>query len=208
MFFGDADYRFYLNLIAAAAKRSGTAVWSYCLMPNHVHFLLVPSREDGLRQTFAEAHRRYTGAINARRRQTGHLWQGRFSSTPMDERHLYAAVRYVALNPVRAGLVGRAGDWPWSSTRAFLAGRDDGVVTVGPVLERTGDFAAYLGDDEDATAVAAIRGSRSTGRPVGTEEWIADLEARTARALAARKRGPKPPAQAADQGDLFRTVSP
>lgn len=110
VFFCDEDYQVYLDLIGAAARRSGTAVWSYCLMPNHVHFIMAPADADGLRATFAEAHRRYTGRINARRKQTGHLWQGRFSSTVMDERHLLAAARYVPMNPVRAGLVAQAAD--------------------------------------------------------------------------------------------------
>lgn len=74
-------------------------------MPNHSHTIIVPSDEDGLRKTFADAHRRYTGYINARQRKTGHLWQGRYGSVVMDEAHLYEAVRYVSLNPVRAGLV-------------------------------------------------------------------------------------------------------
>ncbi|HEY2482162.1 MAG TPA: transposase, partial [Caulobacteraceae bacterium] len=155
VFFGDDDYRLYLRLVSAAAKASGTAVWAYCLMPNHVHFILVPANEDGLRATFAQAHRRYTGAVNARQQWTGHLWQGRFSSTAMDEAHLYAAIRYVDLNPVRAGLVDRAADWPWSSARAHLSGRDDGVVSVAPALERVGDFAAYLDEAEDARLVEA-----------------------------------------------------
>ena len=99
-------------------------------MPNHVHFIMVPATPDGLRATFAEAHRRYTARINARLKVTGHLWQGRFSSTAMDERHLLAAARYVPMNPVRAGLTRRAQDWPWSSARAHLAGKDDGVTTV------------------------------------------------------------------------------
>src|SRR5277367_5350031 len=94
VFFSDGDYRFYLDLIASAARRSGTAIWAYCLMPNHVHFIMVPSQADGLRATFAEAHRRYTARVHARERWTGHLWQGRFSSTAMDERHLLAAARY------------------------------------------------------------------------------------------------------------------
>lgn len=191
VFFGDDDYRAYLRLIGAAAGRSQTQVWAYCLMPNHVHFIMVPTHEDGLRATFAEAHRRYTGRINARRGQTGHLWQGRFGSAAMDERHLLAAARYVAMNPVRAGLSGTAASWPWSSTRAHLAGRDDGLVTVGPLLDRVDDFAGLLGLEEDEAAVAALRRSRSTGRPVGTAEWIAELEAATARVLAPGKRGPK-----------------
>jgi putative transposase len=208
VFFGDDDYRGYLNLIAAAAKRAGTAVWTYCLMPNHVHFILVPSDPDGLRATFAEAHRRYTARIHARLKVTGHLWQGRFSSTAMDERHLLAAARYVPMNPVRAGLVARAQDWPWSSARAHLAGRDDGVVSVAPLLERTPDFAGLLGAAEDAAAVQAIRRSRSTGRPVGASDWIEALEAGTGRRLAVARRGPKPRGSAEAQTDLFPTVSP
>jgi len=195
VFFEDADYRAYRFLIGEAARASGVAVWAYCLMPNHVHFVMVPRDEDGLRATFAEAHRRYTARINARHQWTGHLWQGRFSSIVMDEAHLWSAVRYVTLNPVRAGLVKRAGDWPWSSARAHLAGCDDGVATTAPMLERVENFAAYLAEDDDAEAIAALRRSYATGRPVGAKEWLVTLEARTGRALAPKKRGRKPRAQ-------------
>ncbi|HEY5070491.1 MAG TPA: transposase, partial [Caulobacteraceae bacterium] len=209
VFFEEGDYSFYLDLIAQAAKGSKTTIAGYCLMPNHVHFLMIPSHADGLRQTFAEAHRRYTGAIHARYKWTGHLWQGRFSSTAMDGRHFLAAIGYVAMNPVRAGLVEHAADWRWSSARAHLAGRDDGVVSVAPALDMIGDFAAFLEAAEDTAAVTAIRRSRSTGRPVGAEEWIAALEARTKRALAAAKRGPKPRSEDRERsGELFHTVSP
>ena len=209
VFFGDGDYRAYLDLIAAAARGSGTAIWAYCLMPNHVHFIMVPSDADGLRRTFAEAHRRYTAMIHAREKWTGHLWQGRFSSTAMDERHLIAAARYVPMNPVRAGLVERAQDWLWSSARAHLAGQDDELVTVAPLLERIADFAGLLNGAEDEAAVMAIRRSRSTGRPVGAADWIKALEVSTERSLAAAKRGRKPQASDAEPpGDLFHTVSP
>jgi putative transposase len=209
VFFGEDDYRAYLGLIAGAAQSAGAAIWSYCLMPNHVHFIIVPEHEDALRATFAEAHRRYTARIHAREQWTGHLWQGRFSSTAMDGPHLMAAARYVALNPVRAGLVSHAADWPWSSARAHLVGRDDGIVTVAPVLGMIGDFAAYLDEPEDTAAVTAIRQSRTTGRPVGAKAWLESLEARTRRQLAAQKRGPKPLATQSDaEGELFPTVSP
>lgn len=208
VFFGDEDYRAYLDLISAAARRAGTAIWSWRLMPNHVHFIMVPGDPDGLRRTFAEAHRRYTARIHARFKWTGHLWQGRFSSTAMDERHLLAAASYVPMNPVRAGLVARAPDWPWSSARAHLAGHDDGVAVVAPLLDRIEDFAGLLGAEEDAGAVRAIRLSRSTGRPVGAEDWIKALEVGAGRALAAATRGPKPRARDEDgQGELFHTVS-
>ena len=199
VFFGDEDYRAYLTLISAAARRAKTEVWAYCLMPNHSHFIMTPSDEDGLRATFAEAHRRYTARIHAREKWTGHLWQGRFSSTCMDERHLMAAARYVPMNPVRAGLV----------APAHLQGKDDAIVTVRPLLERIPNFADFLAGAEDHAAIMAIRRSRSAGRPVGAEPWIEALEARMGLTLAAAKRGPKPKApEPRATADLFRTVSP
>ena len=191
-FFEDGDYELYLDLLSEAAHKSGVEVWSYCLMPNHVHIIATPSDEDGLRRTFRYVHRHYTGYINARLRVTGHLWQGRFSSVAMDDPHFVAALRYVALNPVRARLVARAPDWAWSSTRALLAEEDDHVVHVAPALERVGDFAAFLGEEfDEALSYAALRKAESVGRPVGSKEWLADMEARTGKALAPGKRGPK-----------------
>lgn len=192
-FFEDADYVLYRDLLAQSAQKAGAQIWCYCLMPNHVHVIIVPSDEDGLRRTFADAHRRYTGFINARHRWTGHLWQGRFGAVAMDEAHLAAAVRYVSLNPVRARLVAQARDWPWSSVAAHLAGLDDTLVTVAPVLERFGSFADFLGDpaDDDA-AWRALRMSETSGRPLGSDAWLEALEARTGRTLKPRKRGPKP----------------
>ncbi len=165
--------------------------WCYCLMPNHVHIIIVPSNEDGLRRTFANAHRRYTGYINTRLRVTGHLRQGRFGSVVMDEAHLANAVRYVSLNPVRAKLVERAQDWQWSSVAAHLSGCNDGLATVAPVLERYGDVAAFLDQEENAAAVRLLRESETTGRPLGSDKWIEMPEKLTSRQLKPRKRGPK-----------------
>jgi putative transposase len=190
-FFEEGDYALYLDLLAQAAERAETQIWSYCLMPNHVHIILTPADDDGLRRTFGELHRRYTGFINARRRTTGHLWQGRFGSVAMDEAHFVTALRYVALNPVRARLVVRAEQWRWSSTAALIAGKDDHVVTVAPALERVGDFAAFLGEEfDEALSYRALRMAESVGRPVGSPEWLKEMEARTGRVLAPGKRGP------------------
>lgn len=191
-FFEDGDYQLYLDLLADAAQRAHTEIWSYCLMPNHVHVILVPHDEDGLRRTFGDLHRRYTGYINARMRTTGHLWQGRFGSVAMDEAHLVAAFRYVALNPVRARLVKQAPDWKWSSTLALCEAADDGVVTVAPALERVGDFTAFLDEAfDEAFTYAALRKAESIGRPVGSPQWLEDMEARTGLTLKPKKRGPK-----------------
>lgn len=164
-------------------------------MPNHVHIIAVPSDEDGLRRTFRHVHRHYTGYINARMRVTGHLWQGRFSSVAMDEAHLIAALRYVALNPVRARLVERAMDWQWSSTRALCAAKDGGVVTVAPALQRVGDFAAFLGEPfDEALTYTALRKAERIGRPIGEREWLEDMEVATGLTIKPGKRGPKPKA--------------
>jgi putative transposase len=192
-FFEDGDYELYLDLLADAARAARVEIWAYCLMPNHVHIVAVPSDKDGLWRTFRKVHRHYTGFINARLRVTGHLWQGRYGSVAMDEVHLYAALRYVALNPVRAKLVRKAEDWRWSSVRAHLAGKSDGIVQVEPALDRVGNFAAFLSEafDENMT-YAALRKAESVGRPIGSKNWIADMEARCGLTLAPAKRGPAP----------------
>ena len=106
VFFEDDDDRANLALISAAARRSGTEVCACCLRPNPVHFIMTPTVEDGLRQTFAEARRRYTGRINARSHQSGHLRQGRFGGVVMDEHHLLAAMTKFDDQP-RAGRLDR-----------------------------------------------------------------------------------------------------
>ena len=111
----------------------------------------------------------------------------------MDELHLPAAVSYVSLNPMRAGLVGHAPDWAWSSVRAHLAGKDDGLVTVRPVLDRVSCFADLLLEDREE-AFAALRRSEGTGRPVGTAEFVTGLERLPGRPIARRAPGPRPAA--------------
>lgn len=161
-------------------------VWAYCLMPNRVHLILAPQGERGLGLAAGEAHRRYTSFINARHGWTGHLFQNRFASVVMDESHLLAAARYVPMNPVRARLVTRPEAWPWSSARAHLAGRDDGLVTVAPLLERIGDVAAFLAQHEDPAQQKALRAAETTGRPLGGKAFIAGLEQAIGRPLTRR----------------------
>lgn len=192
VFFEDGDYALYIDLLSEAARKARTEIWCYCLMPNHVHLIAVPSDKDGLRETFADAHRRYTGYINARLRTTGHLWQGRFGSVVMDESHLFSAVRYVSLNPVRARLVSNAQDWQWSSVAAHLSGKDDNLVKVAPILDRYGNFAAFLGGTTDDEAeFKRLRQSETTGRPWGDDAWVEKLEDMTGKTLKPQKRGPK-----------------
>jgi putative transposase len=129
------------------------ACWSYCLTPNHAHLVLTPSDETGLALAVGEAHRRYAVFVSARAGWTGHLFQGRFASVAMDEDHLLAALRYIALNPVKARLTKRPQDRPWSSAPALLAGRSTPYVDVAPALARIGDPAAFLSGEDDAEAL-------------------------------------------------------
>jgi putative transposase len=176
-FFEDCDYARYLDLLAAASQTAGVEIWSYCLMPNHVHIIATPLEKDGLWRTFSHVHRHYAGYINARLGMTGRLWQGRFSSVAMDDTHLVYALRYVALNPVRARLVAKAQDWRWSSVRAHLAGVDDPVVSVAPAIARVGNFGSFLDEacDERLT-YAALRRAEHIGRPLGSAQWLAELQ--------------------------------
>ncbi len=191
-FFRPADYRLYRELMAECCGRCGVEVWAYCLMPNHVHLIAVPKTADALQRAFGEAHRRYSRAINAREGWGGHFWQGRFASFPMDETYLLAAARYVELNPVRARLRRRPESHPWSSARAHLAGRDDGLVTVAPLLELVPEWPAFLAAGLDAEQATALRGHERTGRPLGGEGFVARLEKKLRRRLAKRRPGPKP----------------
>lgn len=162
-------------------------------MPNHVHLVLVPRDADGLRRALAPVHRRYAGEIHARLQRTGHFWQGRFGCVAMDEAHLGAAFRYIALNPVRAGLVARATDWAWSSVHVQLGeAADDGVTAREPTRTRYPDFAALLAAGEDAEHTARIRRAERIGRPVGDDAFLARLEKASGRALKPAKRGRRP----------------
>ena len=193
IYFENGDHVVYRDLLAEQAQKAEVEIWAYCLTPNHVHLIAVPRTDDGLARAVGEAHRRYTNYINARARFRGHLFQNRFGSVVMDDAHLVTGARTVSLNPVRARLVAKAEDWPWSSVRAHLPGEDDGLVIVKPLLDRIGDFRTLLQpDSRDAARFAMLRRSETTGRPLAAEDFVRDLERRLGRPVARRAPGRKP----------------
>ena len=196
VFFSDEDYVAYRELVSAACVANGVRCLAWCLMPNHVHLILTPSNANGLRAALAEAHRRYSRRINFAHGWTGYLWQGRFASYPMEAAHLMTAVRYVELNPVRAGLVATAEDWRWSSARAHVTGRPDGLTDLAGLAGVHRNWRAMLSQgleagDLDEGEAAAIEAHSRTGRPRGSDGFLAMLEAKTGRALRRRKPGRK-----------------
>jgi putative transposase len=195
-FLREDDYRAYIGMMADWCKHCGVEVWAYCLMPNHVHLIAVPQTETALARAIGEAHRRYTRRVNQREGWQGHLWQSRFGSCPVDDTHLYAAVQYVEQNPVRAGLAARAEDYHWSSARAHLAGRDDHLVRVAPLLERWPGWREMLNVELTAESIEGLRRHERTGRPLGSEQFVAKCEAAVSREL--RPKSPGRPRQAPD----------
>jgi len=207
-FFGDEDYAFYKKLLGQHCREAGVEVWAWVLMPNHVHLILNPSDPDGLRRALSKAHRRYAGRVHARQKKTGHFWQGRFGAVAMDEGHLAAALRYVALNPVRARLVERAQDWRWSSATAHLTARPDGLTLLEPALNRFPRFAELLEDDGRHDQFAALRRAETIGRPLGDAAFLAGLESTLGRALRAKPRGPKPKTKELAESAQLSGLSP
>ncbi|OQB75997.1 MAG: Transposase IS200 like protein [Planctomycetes bacterium ADurb.Bin126] len=193
VFFDDGDRRRYLLLLEDYARKYGLAVWAYCLMTNHVHFVAVPASEAALGRSFRDSHQAYSSWLNRRLSESGHLWQGRFFSSVLDDAHLWACVRYVERNPVRAGLVARAEDWPWSSAAAHCGRRTDPLLSPIQMPWPVADWTDYL-RTEDEKMVEAIRRQTMTGRPSGGDGFIAQLEGLLGRILHRQKPGPKPKA--------------
>lgn len=191
-FFSDADYRAYLLLLKKWAQACSVRILVYCLMPNHTHSIAVPREKDSLARAFGGCHERYTRMVNAREGWTGYLWQGRFKSHPMDERHLLNAVRYVLQNPVKAGLVSRVEDWPFSSARSILSGASDPLSDIRDLPYRTGGWRDSLEAPLDEETCRKFERHLSTGRPFGDESYLRALEAKTGRSLIPKRRGPKP----------------
>ena len=154
-----------------------------------VHLIAVPESADGLCRAIGEAHRRYTRTINFREKWRGHLWQGRIGSFVMDEQYLLAATRYIELNPFKAGLVSVPEEYPWSSAKARIEGRDDVLVKVKPLLEMVDDRREFLSADVSPKERVLLKRHERTGRPLGGEKFIAQLESTLSRIVTPQKGG-------------------
>lgn len=199
VFLSDADKSLYVFLLAGSSASARLRWLAYCLMDNHVHLIGIPNHKGDFADVLGETHRKYTTIINIREKWKGHLWQGRFGSSPLDEAHLFAAIRYVERNPVRAGLVEKAWDYPWSSARAHVHLRDDGLLAGTRAGMDFGDWGKYLEDEDDEKLQRAIRLHERTGRPLGNDEFLIKLEGLTGRTLRKKRPGPRncPPIETA-----------
>lgn len=190
VFKNDADYIQYLEWLRYYSKKYSLNIWAYCLMSNHVHFIAVPEEDYSLAKTFNTLHMRYSQYVHMRNENRGHLWQGRFFSCVLDEKHLYAAMRYVENNAVRANIVKKAEQYRWSSARAHVKGVPDSVLSTDCyLLDTVKDWSAYLRENEDKALVEEMLQSTKTGRPAGDDRFMIRLERVLGRRLAALPRG-------------------
>jgi putative transposase len=181
VFFTPSDRTTYLSLVAENQADARVALIAYCLMPNHVHWIVTPEREDSLAVLFRRVHGRYAQYLNARRGRTGHLWQNRFFCCPLERGHLWAALRYVELNPVRAGLAEQAAGYRWSSTAAHWSGpgRHSMVDLDWTIWQEGGGsegWRAMVEGRESLTEVVNLRKCTYSGKPYGSQEFVEQLE--------------------------------
>lgn len=197
-FLSDGDRMHYLDLLGRAAAGEGCSVHAYVLMSNHVHMLVSPSEPSSPSRMMKRLGEVYVAHFNKRHGRTGTLWEGRFKSSVVDSAlYLLQCYRYIELNPVRAGMVTRPRDHPWSSYRANAEGAASILLTPHPeyialaatVEERCATyrrlFGAAMSDDE----LELMRRSINSGSPLGSSEFVAQMELRTGRQLHRNKGG-------------------
>jgi putative transposase len=177
----DDDFRIYLYLIKEYALKYRIKIHAFCLMSNHVHFILTPKNEKGLAELFKIAHMRFSQYKNLEKRKVGHLWQGRFYSCVLSQAHLFRAVRYVEMNPVRANMVRKPWDYNWSSARQHLKLEKSPIIETDfhECLINAGlgykNWREYLLEG-DVEMLNEIRNKTQKGLVIGETDFIIKLE--------------------------------
>lgn len=176
-FDSDKDYHKYVSWLEYYKNKFGLGILAFCLMPNHIHLAAIPASNASMAKTLNVCHMRYSQYFNKKSNKTGHLWQGRFYSSPLDAPHLYSAIRYIENNPVRANLVKCAEDWKWSSVKAHLGEGTSplSLVDIGRYI-KIDNWKKYIMEKDDENTIHTIRSNTLTGRPCGDNIFIHDLE--------------------------------
>lgn len=193
IFFNDKDKKQYLSWLKEYSKEHNVDILAYCLMTNHIHLIAVPNSEDGLHRVLKPLHMRYAQMINRAKGWKGHLWQGRFFSSPLDDEYLFYATRYVERNPVRANMVKKAENYKWSSAKGHCGITKDEILTTKKKwlnkYEGIEDWSEWLRVEEDLENIDIIRRNTEKGLPIGSDRFIRKLESISDRILSYRPQG-------------------
>ncbi|MCK4283326.1 MAG: transposase [Candidatus Brocadiae bacterium] len=195
VFFAPENRRRYLALLKRQCDKYGLQVEGYCLMTNHVHLVVRPATEASLAKALGRTHFLYTRYVNRLHGRSGHLWQNRFYSCPVDDDHVLAVMRYVERNPVRSGSVARPWDFPWSSASAHIGKPDlTGLSDAANWAQRIAPevWAQLLMGPDSEGELSNVRKSTRSGRPLVGDQTLSRLEIMLGRRLRARPRG-RPP---------------
>lgn len=179
VFFVDDDRQVYLEFLKKQADRFALEVQGYCLMTNHIHLITTPHSEVSLSKAIGVTHLLYTQYINRMHSRSGHLWQNRFYSCPLDDEHFFKALRYIECNPVRAKLVRFAWDYPWSTAAVHISGKD-GTRLIDPQQWRdisdTVQWQQVLSEAQKQNEIKCIRTGTYCGRPLGSDSFMSKIE--------------------------------
>jgi putative transposase len=191
LFYTENDYATYLELLKQSCATNKVRCLGYVLTPKLLHLILIPQDVDGLRRALAPVHQIYAGKIQARQKRDGLFWKGRFGAVVMQEAYFIAALQHILNLPVQARLAEKPEDWAWSSAKAYLKGRDDGLTETAPVLDSYPHARALLRATPDSEMLKRILAAETTSRPCGDATFVKKLERKTGRVLAPAKRGPR-----------------
>jgi putative transposase len=192
VFLANGDPEAYLDLLYAYTRRYGMEIFAYCLMPNHVHLVVVPSSAEGMHRALQAVHSQYAQRVNRMRAICGHLWQGRYHSSALDAHHFVNAIRYAELNPVKAGMLSRAEDYAWSSAAAHCGKRIDPLLTPAQsssLLAGIANWSSWLARGVPDDCTARLQRHERANLPCGSDEFVAELEKSAGCELRARTRG-------------------
>ena len=187
VFYSRGDRQVYLHLLRKQAQLGELSILAYCLMGNHIHLIAVPAEAASLGEVMQRVHGRYAQYLNGRRGRCGHLWQNRFNSCALSHRHLWAALRYVERNPVRAGLVAGPREYEWSSAEAHLTGQDPWQIADMDFWRQAGGVERWrqlLDTSEDEFQTRALRRATYSGQPFGDQAFTEQMRAQREELLA------------------------
>lgn len=185
------DYKKYLSFLSKYSEEKEAAVLAYCLMPNHVHLLVRPYKEEVLAKMMQGVTLCYTQYFNKKKERTGRLWECRYHSTVVDgDSYLWTVSKYIENNPVRAGMVKRPEDYPYSSAKAHILGRKDPLLKD-PIFDRTelNEYRRFIQSEEDKKTLEEIRKQTRLGKPLGNEGFLKTLSERLGYSLSFRPKG-------------------